>query len=155
MIFHFFKLCVLISRNSSTIDFKVIACLKMNTFIFLQKNRQNNDNEDDDDDDADFNNDEESQAEEFILAETQGTIEAIVNDRSSNNEIDTLLMPPPGSSKMKTNNPTPAGLGKIIILNFFVKLILKQKIREIDLHFFFLLPNRFERHYSRLFSAKH
>jgi len=74
-----------------------------------QKNRQNNDNEDDDD--ADFNNDEESQAEEFILAETQGTIEAIVNDRSSNNEIDTLLMPPPGSSKMKTNNPTPAGLG--------------------------------------------
>ena len=126
----------------------------MNTFLFLQKNRQNNDNEDDDDDDADFNNDEESQAEEFILAETQGTIEAIVNDRSSNNEIDTLLMPPPGSSKMKTNNPTPAGLGKIIILNFFVKLILKQKIREIDLHFF-LLPNRFERHYSRLFSAKH
>ena len=106
----------------------------MNTFLFLQKNRQNNDNEDDDD--ADFNNDEESQAEEFILAETQGTIEAIVNDRSSNNEIDTLLMPPPGSSKMKTNNPTPAGLGKIIILNLFVKLNLKQKIREIDLHFF-------------------
>ena len=95
----------------------------MNTFLFLQKNRQNNENEDDDD--TDFNNDEESQAEEFILAETQGTIEAIVNDRSnnSNNEIDTLLMPPPGpSSKMKTNNPTPAGLGEIIILNFFVKL---------------------------------
>ena len=93
------------------------------------KNRQNNDNENDDDS-VNFNNDEEIQAEEFILEETQGTIEAIVNDRSSNNEIDTLLMPPPGSSKMKTNNPTPAGLGKLSFWNFFMKPIKKRFFNE-------------------------
>ena len=53
--------------------------------------------------------DEESvQAEEFITADTLETIDAIVNDRS--NEIDAMLMPPPGITK-KQVNPTPAGLG--------------------------------------------
>ena len=53
--------------------------------------------------------DEESvQAEEFITADTLETIDAIVNDRS--NEIDAMLMPPPGITKKQVNS-TPAGLG--------------------------------------------
>merc|ERR1711963_209359 len=53
--------------------------------------------------------DEESvQAEEFITADTLETIDAVVNDRSD--EIDAMLMPPPGITK-KQVNPTPAGLG--------------------------------------------
>ena len=49
---------------------------------------------------------EDVQAEEFIAAETLGAIDAIVNE--PNEQLDSLLMPPPGSTP-KSN--TPAGLG--------------------------------------------
>ena len=44
---------------------------------------------------------EDSQAEEFIASETLGAIDAIVNVNKDQDQLDALLMPPPGIQRQK------------------------------------------------------
>ena len=46
-------------------------------------------------------NEEDVQAEEFIAQETLGAIDALVNNNKDQDQLDSILMPPPGIQRQK------------------------------------------------------
>ena len=49
-------------------------------------------------------NDEDVQAEEFIAEETLGAIDALVNNNKDQDQLDSILMPPPGTQRQKVRS---------------------------------------------------